>query len=183
MKKTISSNELHGMIAKCVGEVLAESRQKQTPRNTQKRVLTESQLQSYIQNVINEEMENELFDKTSGKLGFLWNKGKEGAQQLVKSGQEKIDNIRTGFQNFGDNVEKKFNGIKDKANTFVQNMNQAGNNASFVADTQKLSQNINMFYEKYKGSLGEFQDRAFREVIKVMNKMVTDCQNGNFQAM
>lgn len=41
------------MISECVGQVLAESRQ---PR---RKVMNEAQLSHYIQNIINEEIENE----------------------------------------------------------------------------------------------------------------------------
>lgn len=64
MRKTISSKQLEGMIAQCVGQVIAESKQKKQQK-PQSKVLNESQLQEYINNVINEEIEKE------GATGYL----------------------------------------------------------------------------------------------------------------
>lgn len=154
MKKTISSNELHGMIAKCVGEVLAESRQKQTPRNTQKRVLTESQLQSYIQNVINEEMEKEgLGNWMKGAASYVGGK------------------VKDKVQNFGQNVK----------NT-LGNINQAGNNASFVADTQKLAQEVEQIFQKYGNNLSKWHRACLQNASKALNSLVQSCQNGEMNA-
>lgn len=58
MKKTINQKQLENMIAECVGQVLAESRQPRQQK-TARKVMNEAQLNHYIQNIINEELENE----------------------------------------------------------------------------------------------------------------------------
>ena len=60
MKKKINQSQLENMIAECVGQVLAESRQPRQQKPTRK-VMNEAQLGRYIQGIINEEMENEGF--------------------------------------------------------------------------------------------------------------------------
>ena len=53
MKRTLKQSQLENMISECVGQVLAESRQ---PR---RQTMNEAQMSRYIQNIINEELENE----------------------------------------------------------------------------------------------------------------------------
>lgn len=58
MKRKITSNQFKNMIAECVGQVLAESREPQKQQN--KRIkMNEGQMQNYVRNIINEELENE----------------------------------------------------------------------------------------------------------------------------
>ena len=61
MKRTLKQSQLENMISECVGQVLAESRQ---PRRRQ--TMNEAQMSQYIQNIINEELENE------GWFGDKW---------------------------------------------------------------------------------------------------------------
>ena len=60
MKRTLKQSQLENMISECVGQVLAESRQ---PR---RQTMNEAQMSQYIQNIINEELENE------GGFGDKW---------------------------------------------------------------------------------------------------------------
>lgn len=96
MKKKINQSQLENMIAECVGQVLAESRQPRQQKPARK-VMNEAQLSRYIQGIINEEMENEGF----------WGKVKgaaSGLGQSVSGGTSKqgkpYDNWDGGF---GDN--------------------------------------------------------------------------------
>ena len=72
MKKTINQKQLENMIAECVGQVLAESRQPRQQK-TARKVMNEAQLNHYIQNIINEELENE------GWFGDKWKQVKTAA--------------------------------------------------------------------------------------------------------
>lgn len=73
------------MISECVGKVLAESKQqpnKQHQKVNNRKVMNESQLNSYVMNIINEEMEKEGF---RGQLtGAL-----KGGYQALKGFREK----------------------------------------------------------------------------------------------
>ena len=64
------------MISECVGQVLAESRQ---PR---RQTMNEAQMSRYIQNIINEELENE------GWFGDKWKQAKNAANTATKNGGE-----------------------------------------------------------------------------------------------
>ena len=65
MKKTLKQSQLENMISECVGQVLAESRQ---PR---RQSMNEAQLSRYIQNIINEELENEGLVNSSLKFNKI----------------------------------------------------------------------------------------------------------------
>ena len=65
MKRTLKQSQLENMISECVGQVLAESRQ---PR---RKVMNEAQLSHYIQNIINEELENEGLVNSSLKFNKI----------------------------------------------------------------------------------------------------------------
>ena len=70
MKRKISSNQFEKMIAECVGQVLAESHESQ--KQQYKRIkMNESQMQNYVHNIINEELENE------GIMDYLRGGGKK----------------------------------------------------------------------------------------------------------
>lgn len=80
MKRTLKQSQLENMISECVGQVLAESRQ---PR---RQSMNEAQLSRYIQNIINEEMENEGWrGKITGALSGAY-KGLKGEVNKAKRG-------------------------------------------------------------------------------------------------
>lgn len=163
MKKTISSNELHGMIAKCVGEVLAESRQKQTPRNTQKRVLTESQLQSYIQNVINEEMEKEGF------LGRAWG-GIKGAGNAIRG---EFNKAKQGVMNTG--LSNEYQG-----QTLGKRLDAAKKMVSAQAKQGDMAQELNNLKNQLaKLELNGYFNKAVQPIAdKLYNALEAQIQSG-----
>ena len=66
MKRTLKQSPMENMISECVGQVLAESRQRR------RKVMNEAQLSRYIQNIINEEMESEGWFGNDAKYGEKW---------------------------------------------------------------------------------------------------------------
>lgn len=76
MKKRISTNQFENMIAECVRQVLTESCQPK--RRNQRIKMNESQMQNYVRNIINEELENEGFMKNlwGGGEKRLWRRRK-----------------------------------------------------------------------------------------------------------
>lgn len=175
MKKTISSNELHGMIAKCVGEVLAESRQKQTPRNTQKRVLTESQLQSYIQDVINEEMEKEGF---KGKLRGAWNGIKQAASgewDKAKRGitQTGLDNEYNG-QSFKDRIKT----AKETTQQYAKSYDQEEEIKKYASQLEQMADS-GYFDEKQKETLLSLKNTFLRRAARLKGN-ATQAFNQNY---
>lgn len=105
MKKTINQKQLENMIAECVGQVLAESRQPRQQK-TARKVMNEAQLNHYIQNIINEELENEgLWDFAKGMGGFLGSKAKNAANAVGKQ-------ISGAAQNAGKAMQGAYNNAK-----------------------------------------------------------------------
>lgn len=95
MKRKISSKQFENMIAECVNQVLSESRQPQKTQN--KRVsMNESQMQNYVRNIINEELENEGWIDGSKAVGReILNRfkgspqhGRESLKQVYQQGDE-----------------------------------------------------------------------------------------------
>lgn len=110
MKRTLNQRQLENMIAECVGQVIAESRQPRRKNN--RMVMNEAQLNSYIQGIINEEMENELF----GGLGRLASKGaaavgkmgQQAWQGAKNAGQQAWQGAKNAGQQFGQNVKDTY---------------------------------------------------------------------------
>ena len=90
MRKTISSKQLKEMIAQCVGQVITESKQNKQQKQ-QSTVLNETQLQDYIKNVINEELEKEGF------LGTAWG-GLKGVGNAMRG---EFNKAKQGITNTG----------------------------------------------------------------------------------
>lgn len=95
MKKKISSKQFENMIAECVNQVLSESCQPQKTKN--KRVsMNESQMQNYVRNIINEELENEgVWDGAKAVGREMFNRfkggpqhGRESLKQVYQQGNE-----------------------------------------------------------------------------------------------
>ena len=182
MKRKITSNQLEKMIAECVGQVLAESHEPQ--KQQYKRIkMNESQMQNYVHNIINEELENE------GIMDYLRGGGKKMSQSIgsgvsnvghkISNGVSKVgDKIATGAQNFANGVV----GTYGKAKQFAQDINQAGNNASFVADTQKLAQEVQQIYQRYGNNLSKWHNTCLKNAYNALNSLVQSCQNGEMNA-
>ena len=85
MKRTLKQSQLENMISECVGQVLAESRQ---PR---RQTMNEAQMSRYIQNIINEELENE------GWFGDKWKQAKTAANTAFQNGGEEGIGLKDRF--------------------------------------------------------------------------------------
>lgn len=85
MKRTLKQSQLENMISECVGQVLAESRQ---PR---RQTMNEAQMSRYIQNIINEELENE------GWFGDKWKQAKTYANTAFQNGGEEGVGLKDRF--------------------------------------------------------------------------------------
>ena len=129
MKKTINQKQLENMIAECVSQVLAESRQPRQQKPTRK-VMNEAQLQNYIQGIINEELENE----------GLWGKVKGAAQGLGKAVSGEFNKMKRGIMDNGLNNEYQYQGFKDRLNAAKQTVKDnaaIGDNRQELASLQK----------------------------------------------
>lgn len=126
MKKTLNLKQLEGMVAQCVNQVITEAKQpKRIPVN-------EAQLQKYVRNIVNEELENEgLWGAAKGALkGFgqavsgEWNKVKRGAMNTG------LSNEYNG-QSFGDRMKAAKSNVQSQshAGDVMQDLN---NFASYV---------------------------------------------------
>ena len=104
MKKTINQKQLENMIAECVGQVLAESRQPRQQKPARK-VMNEAQLERYIQNIINEELENEgPLDFVKGMGGFFGRKTKDAADATGKKIGQTMDKVGGAIKGTADKV-------------------------------------------------------------------------------
>lgn len=115
MKKTISKSQLERLITESVQETLSETR-----RKPNRRVMNEAQLKRYINDVINEELENE----------GLWNQIKSGVKG-ARAGFERGNGIINSFKQGYNNAKGAWNaqGEVDKYDDFssmVQKMLDAG---------------------------------------------------------
>ena len=98
MKKTVNKKQFENLIAECIQEVISESRQIK-PKKPTRKVMNEAQLQNYIQNIINEELENEgVFNQikqgVKGAAAGMFGKGRGGVSSIVLR-QQKIMQLRT----------------------------------------------------------------------------------------
>lgn len=122
MRKTISSKQLEGMIAQCVGQVIAESKQNRRQK-PQTKVLNESQLQEYINNIINEEIENEgmlsgfktvgneLVNRLKGLPQYGGKTWKQVYQQGDQEGEERKLSQQAA-QDFEDRMQRAQNAVQ-----------------------------------------------------------------------
>ena len=186
MKKTINQSQLENMIAQCVGQVLAESRQPRQQKPSRK-VMNEAQLNHYIQGIINEELENEgLWDFAKGMGGFLGGKAKDAANaagQAMGNAAQQVGNAAQGVYNkaktaVGNAAQGAYNGAKQ----FGQQAMQAGKNASAQADTQKLVQQIDVLYQKYGQSLTKSQMASIRSAKSALSKLAMAFGSGDVNA-
>ena len=100
MKKTVNKKQFENLIAECIQEVISESRQIK-PKKPTRKVMNEAQLQHYIQNIINEELENEgMFNQikqgVKGAAAGMFGKGRGGG--LVDRFKAAKDNATKNYQ-------------------------------------------------------------------------------------
>lgn len=186
MKRKITPNQFENMITECVGQVLAESQQLQKKQN--KRIqMNEAQIQNYVRNIINEELENERLmdylrgagEKTLQSIGS----GVSNLGRNISNGTSKVGNkIATRAQNFAKGVVGTAKGAYGKARQFAQDINQAGNNASFVGETQKLAQEVQQIYQKYGNNLSKWHNTCLKNAYNALNSLIQSCQNGEMNA-
>lgn len=193
MKKTINQKQLENMIAECVGQVLAES-SKPRQQKPARKVMNEAQLNRYIQNIINEELENEgLWDFAKGMGGFLGGKAKNAANaagQAIGGAAQKVGNAAQGAYNsaktaVGNAAQKAGNAVKSAAQgaqQFGQQAMQAGKNASAAADTAKLVQQIDGLYQKYGKTLTKSQMASIRSAKSALNQLAQAFGSGDVNA-
>lgn len=167
MKKTINQRQLENMIAECVGQVLVESRQPRLQK-TARKVMNEAQLNRYIQNIINEELENEGFwGKAKGAVQGLgkavsgeWNKAKRG---IMQNG---LSNEYQG-QSFGDRMRAAGNNIRRNAEAGDKNQDMQ----NFIGQVEKM---------KRSGLLPQQASAAADQFIKSL-QMSMQGRNGGLQ--
>lgn len=127
MNKIIKESQLMAMINECVNQVLSEEK----PRKS----MNESNLQSYIKQLVNEEIENEGF----------WGKMKGAAKGLGQSISGEANKAMRGIKNTGLNNEYQGQSFKDRINAAGNNIRrnaQAGDRnqdmQNFIAQVQKM---------------------------------------------
>jgi hypothetical protein len=117
MKTRISTNRFENMIAECVRQVLSESCQPK--RRNQRIKMNDSQMQNYVRNIINEELENEGFMKN------LWGGVKNAfggdASRVAANAQSAGSAALNGIQNIG---QSAWNGMKAVGNGIAQGARQ-----------------------------------------------------------
>lgn len=193
MKKTINQKQLENMIAECVGQVLAESRQPRQQKPARK-VMNEAQLERYIQNIINEELENEgLLDFAKGVGGFFGRKTKDAAEATGKKIGQTMDKVGGAIKGTADKVGGAIKGAAERTGDavrsaaqgvqqFGQQAIQAGKNASAAADTEKLVQQVDGIYSKYAKSLTKSQAASIRSAKSALTKLAAAFNDGEVNA-
>ena len=178
MKRTLNQKQLENMIAECVGQVLAESRQANRPaqKKSNRKVMNEAQMQNYIRRIINEEMEDEgLWDYMKGAGKFFGGAAKQAGANAANAVGNAASNAYNGAKNAVGNAA---NGVKN----FAQQGMQAGANASAAADTQKLVQSIGGLYQKYGRNLTKSQQASIRSAKSALSQLANAFQNGDMNA-
>lgn len=162
MRKTISSKQLEGMIAQCVGQVIAESKQNKQQKS-QTKVLNESQLQEYINNIINEEIENEGF------LGRAWG-GLKGAGNAIRG---EFNKAKQGVTNTGLNNEYK-------GQSFGKRIGAAKKMVQASAKQGDIAQELNNLKDLlYKLELDGYFNKAVQPIAnKLYNALDAQIQSG-----
>lgn len=182
MKKTINQKQLENMIAECVGQVLAESRQPRKQK-TARKVMNEAQLNHYIQNIINEELENEgLWDFAKGMGGFLGSKAKNAANAVGKQISGAAQNAGKAMQGVYNNAKTAVGNAAKGVQNFGQQAIQSGKNASAAADTARLVQQIDGLYQKYGKTLTKSQMSSIRSAKSALNQLAQAFGSGDVNA-
>lgn len=160
MKKILSSKQLEEMIAQCVGQVLSESRQNNRQK-PQSNVLNESQLQNYIQNIINEEIEKE------GITGRAWGGLKGGVQGLLGLRQKhKLDqeNMKS------DNPNKK-TVANNRTSNFYKIKQTMANQAADSDRNQEFSKLINRLEKLQLNNYFDSREDIYNLVDELIDKL------------
>lgn len=145
MKRTLKQSQLENMISECVGQVLAESRQ---PR---RQSMNEAQLSRYIQNIINEEMEDEGFGRgLSAMTNKIFGDAKNSVNQAGRDIKASVLKKGKQMRDFGNNVKNKVGNTVNQIAQYGKDVYQAGKNASAAADAEKIANEIDALYQKYK---------------------------------
>ena len=162
MRKTISSKQLEGMIAQCVGQVIAESKQNKQQK-PQSKVLNESQLQEYINNVINEEIEKEGF------LGRAWG-GLKGAGNAIRG---EFNKAKHGVTDTG--LSNEYQG-----QSFGSRLGAAKKMVSASAKQGDMAQELNNLKDLlYKLELNGYFNKAVQPIAnKLYNALDAQIQSG-----
>lgn len=182
MKKTINKSQFENMIAECVQSVIAESVQKKQ-KNVNRRVMNEAQVREYVQNIINEELENEGvwdFFKGAGKKvgGDVANATGNVATNVKNKMQNGYNNVKNGVKNAMGAVQNGYNNVKGYANDAMQ----AGRNASAQADVQKLVGQVDAMYQKYGKQLTKGQASSIRSAKSALTKLAAAFGDGSMNA-
>lgn len=155
MKKKINQAQLENMIAECVGQVLAESRQPRQQKPARK-VMNEAQLERYIQRIINEEMENEVW----GGLGRLASKGADAISRGVKGAAGAVSNaagamgrgIKGAATSAGKAIGNAATSVGDAAQGAYNNVKQTYRNGEAISALKQMQSTMqkygNMFPNK-----------------------------------
>lgn len=176
MKRNISSKQFENMIAECVSQVLSESRQSQRKQN--KRVsMNESQMQNYVRNIINEELENENWlDGTKSVGREIWNRfkgspqhGRDSLKQVYQQGDEEGETRKLNqqaSQGFEERLQKVQRAI-DTLSDFYRlckgkNIANAKGLPMIIGQLNKLLANVNREAgeEHYRNSISQSRSRG-----------------------
>ena len=191
MKKTINKSQLERLITECVMDTISEQRQ---PRRNNRQVMNEAQLQRYIGQIINEELENEGFmdylrgagkafgnsvqNGTGRAKNYVGNKAQQIGQSVSNAYNNAKNYVGNKAQQAGQSIQNGMNNVRDYANS----INQAGKNESAAADTQKIVQQIDSLYQKYGRQLTKSQQSSIRSAKSALNKLVVAFSDGSINA-
>lgn len=174
MKNTVNKRQFEQMIAECVSEVLAESRQEKQ-KHTRK-VMNEVQMQRYIQNIINEELENE------GLWDFVKGTGKKIGNDITNAIPKDYNSVKNAVKNGMNTVNRTVQNGINKVQDYANNVKQNGMNASAAADTKKLVYNIDGLYQKYGRYLSNSQRSSLRSAKSALAKLSAAFGDGSMNA-
>lgn len=190
MRKRLSSKQFENMIAECVGQVLAESRQPQNRRVT----MNEAQMHNFVRQIVNEELENEGFFKNlvggvknafGGDATRIGNTVKNVGNSLMNGAKNVGGNIANGVQQFGNRIA---NGAQQVANNVQQGAQDFGRavgqrfdaaKAGYTAarDNNKIQQVIDDLQKLQ--SQGVLHGKATNSVIQELIGKMKMLQGGN----
>lgn len=160
MKRNISSKQFENMIAECVNQVLSESRRPQKAKN--KRVsMNESQMQNYVRNIINEELENE---GATGRIKGGIKGAFQGAMGLFKQHRLNQQNKNS------DNPQKKvaYNNRKDNWSKFKKTI---ANQAADSDRNQELTKLVDTLEKLQLNNYFDQRPDIYEDVNNLINKL------------
>lgn len=141
MRRYLTESQLNNVVAECVNQVIAESHKPMAQR-PQRRVMNEAQMRQYIQDLINEELENEWSWKNTMRNGLdavkdaanhAWNQGLKGSldagRKTFTTQQQQDNDIETYNQRL-----EQWRGLlkqKEALQAQIEQINQQMKNISF----------------------------------------------------